>query len=163
MNNNNTRYYFLLLTSVLIVSLINLGSLANPIIFAQDKEKNNNETGNFQSTKNNSIELIAKLVNDTYRWVDLNDQINPSLNILLGEDNNITIKSLSDDPEEHELIIEGISPDGDTDEIIKSEAVEEGSVDTLSFTPEAVEFDSLEYYCEYHPDTMRGNINLINK
>jgi hypothetical protein len=163
MDNPYKISFFIILTTMLSILFANMETLEIPVILAQDKEKNSNETGDIKNTETPSIELTGKLVNNTYRWMDSNDTVNPVLNIVLGQDNKITIKSLPDDPEEHELIIEGILPDGNRDEIIKSDEVEEGSTDIIDFIPEAIDFDSLEYYCEYHPDTMRGNINLINK
>ncbi len=42
--------------------------------------------------------------------------------------------------------------------------IEGGSSDTIKFNPEDVqdeEYRSLEYYCKYHPVTMRGKISII--
>jgi hypothetical protein len=118
-----------------------------------------------EGVSSSSIELIAKLVENQYRWVDSNNSTNPTLNITSGVDNQIMIKSLEGDPEEHELIIEGISAAGSNEgeELIASEHVEGGSSTTVNFNPsdaETSDYQSLEYYCEYHPDTMRGKVQI---
>ena len=121
-----------------------------------------------QQNQQSSIQLTGKLIDNIYRWVDSsNNSINPTLNITAGVDNQINVKSLKGDPEEHEIIIEGITPDRDKEELVKSDEVQGGSSDTIVFNPEDLQEDknyqSFEYYCEYHPDTMKGKIKLVTK
>jgi hypothetical protein len=135
-------------------------------IYSQENEN--------QQQQESSFVLTAKLVDNEYMWIDTNNGniTNPTLNITSGIDNEITIKSLEGDPEEHELIIESISSDTDDttsngkgEELIASDEIEDGSSTTINFNPLASQDDSsiyqsLEYYCEYHPDTMRGKIQI---
>jgi hypothetical protein len=121
-----------------------------------------------------SIELTAKLVDNQYRWIGSNNSTNPTLNITSGVDNQISIKSLEDDPEEHELIIEGVSAattagsggnsdDEEGEELVASDEIEDGSSAIVNFDPSEVDtndYQLIEYYCEYHPDTMRGKIQI---
>src|SRR5574339_70735 len=121
-----------------------------------------------QQNQQSSIQLTGKLIDNIYRWVDSsNNSINPTLNITAGVDNQITVKSLKGDPEEREIIIEGITSDRDKEELVKSDEVQGGSSDTIVFNPEDLQEDknyqSFEYYCEYHPDTMKGKIKLVTK
>ena len=116
-------------------------------------------------TQTNSIVLTAKLFGETYKWAedDNNKFVNPTLNLTSGVDNQITVKSLQNDSPEHEIIIEGITSDGDKKELVKSDEIKGGSSDTIKFKPEDVQdedYQSFEYYCEYHPDTMRGKISI---
>ena len=133
---------------------------ANPInLYAQEQQQN----GEYS---NSSVELTAKLVNNEYRWLGSNNSTtNPVLNITSGVDNQITIKSMEGDSVEHELRIEGISNDGDEegDELAKSDEIEDGSSTTINFNTsdfDPSDYNSIEYYCEYHPDTMRGKIQI---
>jgi hypothetical protein len=126
----------------------------------EEQQKQQNE-----ETSNPSIELTAKLVNNEYRWVGSNNSTNPILNITSGVDNQIAIKSVKGDAVEHELRIEGISADGDEegDELAKSDEIEDGSSTTVNFNTsdfDPGDYQSIEYYCEYHPDTMRGKIQI---
>jgi hypothetical protein len=50
------------------------------------------------------------LFGETYKWTEDDDSkfVNPTLNLTSAIDNQITVKSLQNDSEEHEIIIEGI-------------------------------------------------------
>jgi hypothetical protein len=102
--NNNIRLQnkiTILITVVATIFILFVNMESNLIkIYAQE------------GVSSSSIELIAKLVENQYRWVGSNNSTNPTLNITSGVDNQIMIKSLEGDPEEHELIIEGISAAG---------------------------------------------------
>lgn len=74
------------------------------------------------------------------------------------------------DSEEHEIITEGVTSDGDKEELVKSDEIEDGSSTAINFNPADIQEDnsssssnyqSLEYYCEYHPDTTRGQVQII--
>jgi len=160
--------------------LILSGSLLNvvvameytiPDIFAQDEREQQ------QQSSSSSIMLTAKLVDNQYIWTDTNSNvINPTLNITSGAENQIIIKSVKGDPEEHELIIEGISSnaattaattdnEGKGEELVASEEIEDGSSTSVHFNPGEIQegnrnYQSFEYYCEYHPDTMRGKVQI---
>jgi hypothetical protein len=134
-------------------------------IYSQEQEQEQQQ----QDSSNSPIVLTAKLIDNTYRWIDSNNATNPTLNITSGIETPITIKSLEDDLEEHELIIEGISAAVSTDEqveeLVASDEIEDGSSTTINFNPADIQegdnnYQSLEYYCEYHPDTMRGKIQI---
>lgn len=64
--------------------------------------------------------LTAKLFGETYKWTEDDDNkfVNPTLNLTSAVDNQITVKSLQNDSEEHEIIIEGITSDGDKEELV---------------------------------------------
>ena len=118
-----------------------------------------------QQSSNSPIELTAKLIGNDYRWISPNNSTNPTLNITSEVDNEITVKSIQGDTEEHELIIEGISAgdDEEDEELVKGDEVEDGSSTTINFNTSDIEtsdYQSLEYYCEYHPDTMRGKVQI---
>lgn len=144
-------YFNLTITVAFLFLLVNLNET-----YSQSEQ---------QQPSNSPIELTAKLVGNEYRWIGSNNSTNPTLNITSGVDNQITIKSIEGDTEEHELIIEGISAAGDEEgeELIASEEVEDGSSTTVNFNPsdeETNDYQSLEYYCKYHPDTMRGMVQI---
>jgi hypothetical protein len=162
---NRILLFALMLSNTVIIFVAISGS--NTInIYSQENEN--------QQQQESSFVLTAKLVDNEYMWIDTNNGniTNPTLNITSGIDNEITIKSLEGDPEEHELIIESISSDTDDttsngkgEELIASDEIEDGSSTTINFNPLANQDDSsiyqsLEYYCEYHPDTMRGKIQI---
>ncbi len=117
-----------------------------------------------EKVANPSLELTAKLVNSEYRWIGSNNATNPTLNVTSGVDNQITIKSITGDPAEHELIIEGVSGKGlKTEELISSDEIENGSSTKLNLNTTDIDtgnYDSFDYYCEYHPETMLGKLQI---
>lgn len=144
----------LTLTIAVTTVFILFSSIGTNSLYAQEQE---------EETSTTSIVLTAKLVDNQYRWIGSNNATNPTLNITSGVDNQITIKSLEDDPEEHELIIEGISSNEENEELVKSDEIEEGSSNTINFNLEDIDtgdYQSFEYYCEYHPETMRGKVQI---
>ena len=159
-NNTTQKRIFLGLITVTAIIFI-LGNLEENLVQVYSQKQDQEAT-----TNGTSIELTGKLIDNTYRWVDSSNTINPTLKITSSTtaDNKIIVKSLQDDSEEHEVIIEGISSDGKKEEIIVSDEVQGGSSDIINFNLADLQEDdyqSFEYYCEYHPDTMRGKIAIL--
>src|ERR671911_240842 len=157
----NKIFLSLIVTVTFLFLLVN--SESNFVeVYSQEQQQQ-------QESSNSSIVLTAKLIDDEYRWIDSNTNINPTLNMTSRVDNQITIKSLKGDSEEHEIVIEGVTSDGDKEELVKSDEIEDGSSTAINFNPADIQEDnnsssnyqSLEYYCEYHPDTMRGQVQII--
>ena len=152
--NNKSQNKSLGITVVVITFLfISFEAMESTLkIYAQEK------------LANPSLELTAKLVNGEYRWIGSNNATNPTLNVTSGVDNQITIKSITGDPAEHELVIEGVSGKGlKTEEIISSDEIENGSSTTLNINTTDIDtgnYDSFDYYCEYHPETMLGKFQI---
>lgn len=98
-----------------------------------------------------TIELGA----ETSGWVgqspsQIEEETNPTLGLEAGQSYEITWENL--DGEEHELII---ADAGDAEVAASDSSEEEGDTVTLEF--EASE-QTVAYFCEYHPDDMRGDI-----
>ena len=136
----------LILSSIFLILFANTGTehILVKIYFQQDEENETND-GKFAN-----IVLTGS-----------NNLTNPTLNMSSNVHTQIMVKGLADDPEEDELIIKELASDGNSKEIIASNEIEGESTDTIIFNPSA-EYKNLEYYCEYHPDTMRGVIHLIS-
>lgn len=139
--------------SMLVSTFILVSGTSSLQIYGQEDPSN--------TSTNNQIILTAEISDNEYVWIDNTGLVNPTLNISSGIQTEIIVNSLENDFEEHELIIEEISNDGDRIEILESNEIERGSSDTVKFQPN-LDYENLEYYCEYHPETMRGNIQLIN-
>jgi hypothetical protein len=161
--NPKTKYMFVLdlIVAVTIVFMlfVNIDSIGFVKVYSQEEQ---NQT----QTNQTSIELTGKLIGTAYRWVDSNSSINPTLIVTSGVNNQITVKSLQNDSEEHELIIEGITSSGDKEELVISDTVHDGSSSIVDFYPldlqEYKNYKSFDYYCEYYPETMKGNIKITN-
>jgi plastocyanin len=127
---------------------------------------NNNNNNNLKQPKEqilveeNPITLTAIEINDVYVWEN-NGKNNPTLNLLAEKQYDFIIKSLPSDSAEHEFKI--VLPNGEGEDIVEAEEVEEGEQTQISFTPIATKtIDTLKYYCEYHPQSMVGIIKIVS-
>ena len=102
---------------------------------------------------NSTIILNPSEINGTYRWINSSGGVNPTLDITKGSEYQIKINNPTD--EEHELIIdnEKKSKVGGSDHIEPEKNTE--------FEFKTMNAGELNYYCEYHPETMRGIIKVI--
>jgi hypothetical protein len=183
-NNKNKMFHTIILNLIVSVTFLFLvinspAAESNFIkVYAQQQQQQQQN----QESPNSFIVLTAKMIDNQYRWIDANtNAINPTLNVTAGIDNEITAKSLEDDSAEHELVIEGVSSNaaasgndeddnndkGGGEELVKSDEIKEGSSATVNFNSADIQEDddnnnyqSFEYYCEYHPDTMRGKMQI---
>ena len=151
--------FIILPITIVFMVIVNIDSIGYVHVYSQELELN-------QSQTNQTSELTGKLIGTTYRWIDSNNTINPTLIITAGVNNQISIKSLKDDSQEHNLIIEGITSSGDKEELVISDTVHDGSSSIVDFYPldphEYKNYESFDYYCEFYPDTMRGSIKITN-
>jgi plastocyanin len=102
--------------------------------------------------ENNIIQLGVVEQQEVYRWSDDNETTNPTLRLIVNADNIVQIQNPTG--EEHEMIIE--SQQGN--ELATSGDIEPNSSGELSFRPNMT--GTFQYYCEYHPATMRGMIEV---
>ena len=107
-------------------------------------------------SENNTIILIADQIQSTYLWKNDNGKYNPILTFNNNEYYKIITTSLPEDIQEHELIIETL----DGIKLTESDEIEHGSSAELIFKYNGNN-TQLKYYCEYHPQSMVGVINLM--
>ena len=120
--------------------------------------QNANDTDNITTSATAAtIQLTATQVNGTYLWVDSNGMYNPTLVLKANTDKTISVKSMQNETEEHELIVQSWN----NQTFIESEEIEGGTSDEVLFNPG--NNSSMNYHCEYHPDTMRGTIQVVTK
>lgn len=149
------------LTASLVIVMIGGGGLTPAMttqqqVFAQPAGGETSQAGEGQQPAT-TIEMTPTEVNGTYRW-SVDNNINPTITLVANVDNTITVNNPTDD--EHQLIIAMAEGGGGEEEVATTEDVEPGDQGELSITPNAT--DSLRYYCEYHPQTMLGDIRISN-
>ena len=105
---------------------------------------------NAQTPEVKTIEISAKEVDETYRWSSSND-INPTITLTANTDNVFQIANPTD--VKHEFVIES-----NGEEVTASGDIAPDGSGKMSFTPTTS--GVFEYHCEYHPDTMKGTINV---
>ena len=104
-------------------------------------------------TNSDTVALQAvELKNSTYRWQNA-DEINPTLHLVSNKDYTIKINNPTDT--KHELIITSSGK-----EIAKSKETQAGKNSQFTFNTDLT--GNLQYHCEYHPDTMKGTIEVSN-
>jgi plastocyanin len=107
----------------------------------------NNQTDTSQNPTK-TIQISAIEEEEVYRWANIQGT-NPTLKFLTNANNTVLI--LNPTNEKHEMIIES-----NGNEVASSGDVARSSSGQLFFTPNMTE--TFEYYCKYHPDTMKGVI-----
>ena len=100
----------------------------------------------------NTIFINVVEMDGVYRWY--NDQeVNPTLTLWANVENTIQIHNPTD--EKHEFVIESQST-----EIATSGDILSDGNGNVTIKPN-MEY-TLEYHCKYHPDTMKGQIEIIS-
>lgn len=138
--------YIIIFVSCLLIVPLNFQF--NPVTFGQPQQT---------LDENSIIELIANQVGDSYVWKNNELGFNPILNLKDNTDYTFLISSYQNDTAEHELKIE---PQQGGEHLAESEEVEHGSSTQLIFNTGQPQV--LKYYCEYHPDSMAGIMNITS-
>jgi plastocyanin len=107
-------------------------------------------SGSVASNQTSAIKMSAQEVNETYRW-STSDGINPTLKMTANADNAVQIANPTD--AKHELVIESNGK-----ELASSGDIAPNGSGQLAFKPTAA--GTFEYHCEYHPDTMKGTVEV---
>jgi plastocyanin len=153
------------LTSCIIISILLIGMsysshyLVQPISAKKsggsyDKVSSASKSDS-TSNSNTTIALNPlELKNETYRWQNTSEAINPTLHLIANTDYLIKIKNPTDT--KHELII-----GSNGTELAKSNEIEPDKNGKLNFNANST--GTFEYHCEYHPDTMKGIIEISSE
>ena len=145
---------YLLMTYILMAGIFIILSCGVSQTMGQLDDNNHAATLDDNSVQgNNTIILNPSEINGTYRWVNSSGGVNPTLDITKGNEYQIQINNPTD--EEHELIIENEKKS----KVGGSDHIEPGKNTEFEF--KTMNAGELNYYCEYHPETMRGIIKVI--
>ena len=161
---DNLHFNKKILTSCIIISILLIGmsysshylvqSISAKKSSSEDKASSTS-TDASDSNSSSSIALNAlELKNETYRWQNTSEAINPTLHLIANTDYLIKIKNPTDT--KHELII-----GSNGTELAKSNEIEPDKNGKFTFNANST--GTLEYHCEYHPDTMKGIIEISSQ
>jgi plastocyanin len=153
------------LTSCIIISILLIGIsysshyLVQPISAKKsssyDKGSSTSTSASASNSNTSSIALNAlELKNETYRWQNTSEAINPTLHLIANTDYLIKIKNPTDT--KHQLIIASNGT-----ELAKGKEIQPGKNGKLNFNANST--GTFEYHCEYHPDTMKGIIEISSQ
>lgn len=130
--------------------------VANEIVNSLQNKPETEENESAEQTEittlntSGQIEISAKEIDEVYGWSGSNE-INPAITLAANVDNVIQITNLTDALHEFVITLDG-------EEIAASGDVQPDSSGKFSVTP--IQTGVYEYHCEYHPDTMKGIINV---
>jgi plastocyanin len=114
------------------------------------EQNENAEQTNTAQNITSQIDISVKEVDEAYRWSNSNE-INPTITLTANIDNVIQFTNPTDT--KHAFII------GLNDKVIlESKDIGPGASGKLSIKP--TENGVFEYHCKYHPDTMKGILNV---
>jgi plastocyanin len=161
---DNRHFNKKILTSCIIISILLIGMSYSSHYLVQsisakksssDDKASSTSTDASDSNISSSIALNAlELKNETYRWQNTSEAINPTLHLIANTDYLIKIKNPTDT--KHELII-----GSNGTELAKSNEIEPDKNGKFTFNANST--GTLEYHCEYHPDTMKGIIEISSQ
>jgi len=161
---DNPHFNKKILTYCIIISILLIGMSYSSQYIVQsisakksssDKTASSTSTNASASNSNTSISFNAlEQKNATYRWQNTSKAINPTLHLIAGTDYLIKIKNPTDT--KHELII-----GSNGTELAKSNEIEPDKNGKFTFNANST--GTLEYHCEYHPDTMKGIIEISSQ
>ncbi|MDW0205677.1 MAG: cupredoxin domain-containing protein [Nitrososphaeraceae archaeon] len=161
---DNRHFNKKILTSCIIISILLIGTSYSSHYLVQsisakksssDDKASSTSTDASDSNSSSSIALNAlELKNETYRWQNTSEAINPTLHLIANTDYLIKIKNPTDT--KHELII-----GSNGTELAKSNEIEPDKNGKFTFNANST--GTLEYHCEYHPDTMKGIIEISSQ
>ena len=161
---DNLHFNKKILTSCIIISILLIGMSYSSHYLVQSisaKKSSSEDKASSKSTdasasnSSSSIALNAlELKNETYRWQNTSEAINPTLHLIANTDYLIKIKNPTDT--KHELII-----GSNGTELAKSNEIEPDKNGKFTFSANST--GTLEYHCEYHPDTMKGIIEISSQ
>ena len=161
---DNPHFNKKILTSCIIISILLIGMSYSSHYLVQsisakksssDDKASSTSTDASASNSSSSIALNAlELKNETYRWQNTSEAINPTLHLIANTDYLIKIKNPTDT--KHELII-----GSNGTELAKSNEIEPDKNGKFTFNANST--GTLEYHCEYHPDTMKGIIEISSQ
>ena len=127
-----------------------LNSDDSNVIMVSEKNIANAQLENSTSSQN-IVDLKVSERNNNFVWTSVNGQVNPTLNLKSGTDYTIQVESM-DNNITHQLIIQNESGK----QLTKSDGISNGQTDDFTFTFRDI--GKYQYHCQYHPETMHGNI-----
>jgi hypothetical protein len=146
---------------VTITLVMTAAAIVVPVLAQQSN--NNSSTTTIVTPSENTIKVNATEKNEVYRW-QINGQTNPDLRLTANTAYTFTVQNPTDT--KHELII----ADSQGKELATTGDLQPGSSGQLTFKPNMTSSSGsgggnnmLGYHCEYHPDLMKGSLQIVNQ
>lgn len=163
----NVKKTITIIATAIIVAIVSFSITSSSIssvtmVLAQQADNTTTTTTTPTTTitlTENVVQVNATEKNEVYRW-QINGQTNPDLRLIANTAYTFTVQNPTDS--KHELII----ADSQGKELATSGEIQPGSSGILNFktnTTSSSGGNMLGYHCEYHPDLMKGAIQIVNQ
>ena len=159
----NVKKTITIVSIVIIVAIVSFSitstSISSITIVLAQQTDNTTTTLTKNTLTENTVQVNAReLFYEIHRW-QINGQINPDLRLLTNTAYAFTVQNPTDT--KHELII--ADPQGK--DLATSGDIQPGGSGILNFKTNMTISggNTLRYYCEYHPDQMGGDIQIVNQ
>ena len=151
--NNKKLYYFIVFGLLFGIGSTTLSHSAygNTMM---DVSKNSmaNTQVQYPTMDENIVDLKVSERNNNFVWTSMNGQVNPNLDLKSGTRYTFQVESMDNNNISHQLVIQTESGK----QLTKSDVITNDKTDDFSFT--FSEKGKYQYHCQYHPNTMHGNI-----
>src|ERR671920_1898649 len=161
----NVKKTIAIVSTAIIVAIVSFSTISSSIssvsmVLAQQTDNNTTTTPTTTITlTDNAVQVNATETNEVYRW-QINGQTNPDLRLLANTAYTFNVKNPTDTT--HELRI----ADSQGKDLATSGDIQPGGSGTLNFKTNMTSSgggNMLRYYCQYHPDLMKGAIQIVNQ
>jgi hypothetical protein len=159
----NVKKTITIVSTAIIVAIVSFSTTTSSIssvtmVLAQQTDNNTTTTPTTITLTENAVQVNATEINEVYRW-QINGQMNPDLGLLANTAYTFTVQNPTDS--KHELII----ADSQGKDLATSGDIQPGGSSILNFKTNMTSSggNMLGYHCEYHPDLMKGAIQIVNQ
>jgi hypothetical protein len=161
-STTNVKKTIIIVSTAIIVTIVSFSTTSSSIssktmALAQQTDNNTTTTPTTITLTDNVVQVNATEINEVYRW-QINGQMNPDLRLLANTAYTFTVQNPTDT--KHELII----ADSQGKDLATSGDIQPGGSGILNFKTNMTSSgggNMLGYHCEYHPDLMKGAIQIV--
>ena len=158
----NVKKIITIVSTAIIVTIVSFSTTSSSIssvtmVLAQQTDNNTTTTPTTITLTENAVQVNATEINEVYRW-QINGQMNPDLRLLANTAYTFTVQNPTDST--HNLII----ADSQGKDLATSGDIQPGGGSgILNFKTNMTSSggNMPGYHCEYHPDLMKGAIQIV--
>ena len=150
---NNKKLYLIVFGVLFGIGSTTLShSIYGNTMMDVSKNSTANRQVQYSTMDENIVDLKVSERNNNFVWTSMNGQVNPDLDLKSGTRYTFQVESMDNNNISHQLIIQTESGK----QLTKSDVISNDKTDDFSFT--FSEKGKYQYHCQYHPNTMHGNI-----
>jgi Cupredoxin-like domain len=152
---NNKKLYFIVFGLLFSIGSTTLSHsiYGNRMMDVSKKNSMANTKVQYSTMDENIVDLKVSERNNNFVWTSMNGQVNPDLDLKSETRYTFQIESMENNNIiSHQLIIQ---TEGGK-QLTKSDVISNDKTDDFPFT--FSETGKYQYHCQYHPNTMHGNI-----